>query len=254
MEDQQFGVWLRASQFNPARQSYVEVKGFEKDVKSRRVTINKPDSVVAAPAKCLTAKLGGNDVGKENPNILERVDCTKSSADFAATLQDIDDEIQKFSNSNSPAIMIIEGSDKSNRENKEMEQSSAIPDQIIKATVIDKDSIMEGKVTDFNSTELRELSFEMGWASKSHGKKGGPPKARVKEKTKCNGPGLIPVTIRLDQNMCMQYRPKCKGEALDLVSMECGEKEKRVKKELMVSNTSSSMGSAEAAGQPRRVQ
>ena len=36
--------------------------------------------------------------------------------------------------------------------------------------------------------------------------------------------------------------------------MECGEKEKRVKRELMVFDTSSSMGSAEAAGQPRPVQ
>lgn len=99
----------------------MEVKGFEKDVESRRVTIDKPDSVVAASAKHLTVKLGSNDVGKENPDIPERVNCTKSSADFAATLQDIDDEIQKFSNSNSPAIMIIEGSDKSNTENKEME-------------------------------------------------------------------------------------------------------------------------------------
>ena len=232
----------------------MEVKGFEKDVESRRVTIDKLDSVVATSAKLLTAKLGSNDVGKENPDIPERVNCTKSSADFAATLQDIDDEIQKFSNSNSPTIMIIKGSDKSNTENKEMERSSTIPDQIIKATVIDKDSMVEGKVTDFNSIELKELSFEMGWASKSHGKKGGSPKARVKEKTKCNGPGLIPVTIGLDQDMCMQYGPKCKGEALDKVSMECGEKEKRVKRELMVSDTSSSTGSAEVAGQPRRVQ
>ena len=54
--------------------------------------------------------------------------------------------------------------------------------------------------------------------------------------------------------MCMQYGPKCKGETLDMVSMECGEKEKRVKRELMVSDTSSSTGSAEVAGQPRRVQ
>ena len=165
----------------------MEVKGFEKDVESRRVTIDKPDSVVAASAKHLTVKLGSNDVGKENPDIPERVNCTKSSADFAATLQDIDDEIQKFSNSNSPAIMIIEGSDKSNTENKEMERSSTIPDQIIKATVIDKDSMVEGKVTNFNSTELRELSFEMGWASKIMGRKEAHQKHVLRKKPSAMG-------------------------------------------------------------------
>ena len=36
--------------------------------------------------------------------------------------------------------------------------------------------------------------------------------------------------------------------------MECGEKEKRVKRELMVFDTSSSMGLVEVAGQPHPVQ
>ena len=52
----------------------------------------------------------------------------------------------------------------------------------------------------------------------------------------------------------MQNGPKCKGEALDVDNMECGEKEKRVKRELVVSDTSLYMGSAEATRQPRRVQ
>nr|POF15743.1 hypothetical protein CFP56_35247 [Quercus suber] len=212
MEDQQFGAWLRASQFNLARRSFVEVKGFEK-------AVEKSDLEVVAPVKSWTAKLGGNEMGMENPNNLESIDGTKSSADFAATLQEIDDEIQRFSNSKSSEIMCIEGIAKSVTEIKEIDRASEIPEQAINATEIDRELIVEGKDSDFNSLEVREMSFDMGWASKSQGKKRGPPKTHVKEKTKCIGPGsipvtigqktksgglgLFPVTVGLDQDFCM---------------------------------------------------
>ena len=35
------------------------------------------------------------------------------------------------------------------------------------------------------------------------------------EKIKCNGLGLFPVSIGFDNNICMQYGSKRKGEALD---------------------------------------
>ena len=140
----------------------MEVKGFEKNVVSHGGMANKPDSEFAASVKCLIAKLGSNEVGKEFPDFPERVDGMKSSVDFEATLQDIDDEIQRFSNSKSSTIMSIEATEKSDAEIMEVERSSEMPDQVIKATVIDRDSIVEGKATDFNSMELSELSFEMG--------------------------------------------------------------------------------------------
>ena len=52
----------------------------------------------------------------------------------------------------------------------------------------------------------------------------------------------------MDNNICMQYGSKRKGEALDVVSLECGKKEKRVKRKLLLSDSSLSMGSVEAAG------
>ena len=52
----------------------------------------------------------------------------------------------------------------------------------------------------------------------------------------------------------MQNGSKRKGEALDMDSKECGEKEKWLKRELVVSDTSLFMGSKEVAKQPPRVQ
>ena len=227
VEDQQFGAWLRAPQFNPTRRSYVEVKGFKKEGNSRRVVVEKSESVVVAPTTSSTANLVGNVLDKETPDISELYGCTKSSVDFAATLQDIDDEIQRFSNSNSSTAMIIKGSDKTNAEIKGEERSSEIPDQAIKDSVNDEDMVLDGKVMALKFVELKELNFEMGWAGKNHTKKGGLSKIRGKEKNKLNGPGLSHATLGLVQDILMQNGPKRKGEALDVDSMECGEKEKR---------------------------
>ncbi|KAL0001432.1 hypothetical protein SO802_015213 [Lithocarpus litseifolius] len=161
VEDQQFGAWLRAPQFNPARLSYVEVKGFEKEETSRRVTVDKPDSMGVAPGTSSAAKLVGNDLDKETPDISKRDGRTKSLADFVATLQDIDDEIQRFSNSNHSSVMLIKGIEKTDAEIKGVERSTKISDHAIKDTVT-QDMFVDGKATKLNSVELLELNFEMG--------------------------------------------------------------------------------------------
>ena len=215
--------------------------------------VDKSESVVIASATSSAANLVGNVLDKEIPDIPKLYGCTKLSTDFAATLQEIDDKIQRFSNSNSSTAMIIKGSDKTDAEIKGEERSLKILDQAIKDSVNDEDMVLDGKVMALNSAELKELNFEMGWVGKNHTKKGGPSKICGKEKNKLNRPSLIHATPGLDQDILMQNGPKRKGEALDVDSMECGEKEKRVKRELVVSNTSLYLGSAEAVGQPCRV-
>ena len=41
MEEQQFGAWLQAPQFNPSRRSYVVVKGFDVLDHPRRVRVEE---------------------------------------------------------------------------------------------------------------------------------------------------------------------------------------------------------------------
>nr|POE52414.1 hypothetical protein CFP56_50272 [Quercus suber] len=165
VEDQQFGAWLRAPQFNPSRRSFVEVKGFEKEENSSRVVVVKSDSGVVTLATNSAACLGGTALVKETPDIPEFIGCTKSSADFEATLQDIDDELQRFSNSNSSNAIVNKESHKSVAEIKGVEcasEISNISDQVTKDPVIDEDMLLDGKVTALNSVELRELNFELG--------------------------------------------------------------------------------------------
>ena len=243
VEDQQFGAWLRAPQFNLTRRSYVEVKGFEKEENSSRVVVGKSDSVVVVPATSTAACLVDNVLNKETPDTLEFNGCTKSSADFAVTLQDIDDELQRFSNSNLSTAIIIKGSDKSVAEIKGVDRASEISDQAITDLVNDDDMLLDGKVMTLNYVELKELNFELGWVGKTNTKKGGPSKIRRKEKNKLTGPGFIHATLGLNQDFLMHNGPKQalevdilmqnglkrKGEVLDVDNMECGEKEKRVK-------------------------
>ena len=238
----------------------MEVKGFEKEENSSRVMVGKSDLVVVVPATNSVACLVGNVLDKETPDILEFNGYTKSSADFAATLQDIDDELQRFSNSNLSTAIFIKGSNKSVVEIKGVERASEISEisyQTIKDLVNDEDMLLDGKVTALNSVELKELNFELGWVGKNNTKKGGPSKIRGKEKNKLTRPGFIHSTPGLDQDflmqngpkqalevdILMQNGPKRKGEALDVDSMECGDK-----REMVVSNTSLHMGSAKAVG------
>ena len=86
VEDQQFGAWLRAPQFNLTRRSYMEVKGFEKVENSSRVVVSKSDSVVVAPATSSAACLVGNMLDKGTLDIPKFNGCTKSLADFVAKL------------------------------------------------------------------------------------------------------------------------------------------------------------------------
>ena len=146
VEDQWFGTWLQAPQFNPTRRSYVEVKCFEKEENSWRVMVEKSESVIVALATSSAVNLVGNMLDKEIPDIPELYGCTKLSADFTVTLQDIDDEIQRFSNSNSSTAMIIKGSDKVDAEIKGNEHSLEISDQAIKDLVNDEDMVLDGKV------------------------------------------------------------------------------------------------------------
>ena len=179
----------------------MEVKGFEKEENSSRVVVGKSDLVVVVPTTSSVACLVGNVLDKETPDILEFNGYTKSSADFAATLQDIDDELQRFSNSNLSTAIFIKGSNKSVVEIKGVERASEISEisyQTIKDLVNDEDMLLDGKVTALNSVELKELNFELGWVGKNNTKKGGPSKIRGKEKNKLTGPGFIHSTPGLD--------------------------------------------------------
>ena len=237
----------------------MEVKGFEKEENSSRVVVSKSDSVVVAPATSSAVCLVGNMLDKGTLDIPKFNGCTKSSADFAAKLQDVDNELQRSSNSNSSTIITIKGTEKSVAEIKGVECALEISDQAIKDSMNVEDMLLDGKVS---ASNFVELNFELGWVGKTNIKKGGPPKIRGKEKNKLNGPGFIHATPGLDQDILMRNGPKQalevdilvkngpkrKGKALDVDSMECGEKEKRVKREIVVSDRSLHMGSVEVAG------
>ena len=152
----------------------MEVKGFEMEEAPRRVTMDKLDKVVVSSGTSSAVKLVRDALDKETPDISDRYGHTKSLANFTKTLKDIDDEIQRFSNSNSSSVMIIKGTAKTDTEIKGVEWSMEISDHTIKDTKIDKDMLMDGKATELIPTEMMELNFEMAWVDKNHTKKGGP--------------------------------------------------------------------------------
>lgn len=120
-------------------------------------------------------------LGKEILEISDRIVHTKPPTDFAETLKDIDDKIQRydFSNSNSSSVMIIKDTAKFNAEIKGFERSTEVLDHAIKAMESDKDMLVEGKATELIPAKMLEYNFEMGWAEKNHMKKVGPLKARA---------------------------------------------------------------------------
>ncbi|KAK9991715.1 hypothetical protein SO802_026700 [Lithocarpus litseifolius] len=191
VEEQQFGAWFRATQFNPSRRSYVEVKGFEMEEAPRRVVVDKQRSgrVSVPPVVHSTVNSNGGVLGKEISNITDYGCQIKPQADFTETLKGIDDEIQryKFSNSNSFAVMITKDTAKTGAKREGIKSSMEILDHAFKAMETDKDTFVEGKDNELNATEMMEFDFEMGWVEKNHLKRGGLSKTHVKDKTKVNG-------------------------------------------------------------------
>ena len=113
---------------------------------------------------------------------------------------------------------------------------------------------LEPKDMELLSTDTQKISFDMGWVEKSPMREGGPTKNRGKGKGKLTGPSIISAQTLMDHDRLLRQGPKRKGVVVFEASTEVREKEKRLKRSKDVSAGLISLGSAEAAEQPRRVQ
>ena len=99
VEEQQFGSWIRASQFNLAKKSVVEVQGYENmngtsKQRGRTISVDRTDTV---PVPVSVGNVEASNVSGESGKPV----ANQSAAEYAATLQEIDDAINAgFENQN----------------------------------------------------------------------------------------------------------------------------------------------------------
>ena len=91
VQDQQFGSWIRASQFNPARKSIVEVQGYETmpGASKMRGGLVGRDRTDTGPVSVSVGNVESSNVSGESGKSIAH----QSEAEFAITLQEIDEAI-----------------------------------------------------------------------------------------------------------------------------------------------------------------
>ena len=91
VEEQQFGSWIRANQFNPVKKSIVEVQGYENmngtsKQRGRTISVDRTDTV---PVPVSVGNVEASNVSGESGKPV----ANQSAVEFAATLQEIDEAI-----------------------------------------------------------------------------------------------------------------------------------------------------------------
>ena len=249
LEEQQFGAWLRAPQFNPSRRSYVEVKGFDMLNHHQRGRVVEKGPVDGGgrsltPPVETSGKVGINPDAPEDTGFDSRI---QRQEVFSGAIMGIMAMDQDSLNSNSKyptgSVEVV------NEEVFSTETTGFSIGDLEK----NSDENLETKVVELLSTDTQQIKFDMGWVEKSPLKVGGPTKGRGKGKGKLIGPSIIPAQTLVDQDL-LSCGPKRKGAQVFESPTEGKEKEKRLKRSEEVGNGLIFLGSAEAAEQFRRVQ
>ncbi|KAK7831668.1 hypothetical protein CFP56_027134 [Quercus suber] len=178
LEDQQFGSWIKAPQFNHVKKTVIEVQGYDNqrrmkphhgtslEVHANKLTTERPgrteasDSVIAVPMEMNGS--GSELVGEEQRHELEGRESQNKILDFEEILQDIDDTIHK-----EPMISISEDVDPKIPAN----QSDSYC-KMIDIAVMEANRGWENQTWDLNGklmktdggTVEKNVAFKVGWA------------------------------------------------------------------------------------------